>query len=189
MEKKEYLCKVKDTLNEMAEIIETTPYDLLSFSDRDAEKNYIDSKTASFDITKKLLDPDGSDGIIVITDNSRYAISPVFIHDDAFVKLFKYIYNGEKHFCKPDIIEYYNNLGNILIRVVNNNGVIGFDSYIPETISEYQVRELEKITRELSGVYKEFYDIDDMNANNIKYGIRTIQDAIKDGKIVKSLNR
>lgn len=190
MEKKEKLLELK---NKLEEVLKVTPYDLLEFNNREDEQSYIDKKTKEFDIYKNLIELEDSDGIIVITEDKTYAINPVFIHDDSFMKLFKFIYNGEKHFCKPDIIKYYNNLGNVLIRITNNGYIIGFDSYIPKELSEYQVRTLERFSRELGFVYKELersYEFDqnaESNAKNIKYGIRTIRESLQDGIIKKKI--
>ena len=182
MDKKDFLNRVKDTLNE---IIESTPYDLMEFNNREEEEKYINNKTKKFDISNYLLNPDGCDGIIVITENSLYAISPVFIHSDAFIKLLNYINNEKKRRFIGDPIEYYTDRGNILMRLVNNNGVIGFDSYLPTKLSDYQIRELEKVVKELNYVYKEIEYIDDRNAKNIDYGIRTIRDAVKENELIK----
>ena len=182
MTQKDYLEQVRDSVDE---VLNKTPYDLLEFSSREDEKKYIEQKTKEFDITKALLKNRDTDGIMVITETERYAISPVFIHDNAFVNLFKYIYNGATHYYKPDPIAFYNNLGHVLIRVTHKaNDEIGFDPYIPEKINNYQLLELQKIIRELNDVYKELEyrkgRTNDINMNNIKYGIRIIRDSISD---------
>ena len=91
---------------------------------------------------------------MIITDNCKYAVSPVFIHSDAFIKLFNYIRNENRKFYNSDVIDFYTNKGYILVRVVNNNGVIGCDLYIPESINDYQIRALDSICKELNCVYK-----------------------------------
>ena len=182
MDKKGYLNQVRISIDT---VLNNTPYDLLDFGSREDEKKYIDKKTSEFDIKEALLKKRDTDGIMVITETERYAISPVFVHDDAFVKLFKYIYNGATHFYKPDPIAFYNNLGHILIRVTHkDNGEIGFDSYVPEKINNYQILELQKITRELNDVFKELEyrkgRTNEVNINNIRYGLRVIRDSISD---------
>lgn len=178
--------KKKEQLNALlSEIYEKGSYDILEFKDYESEKAYLEKKTEKYDVFDHLVCNEDSDGIVIITEDKTYAVYPVFIHDNAFAKIFKFIYHGEKHFYKPDVIEYYNNLGNVLIRVTNNNGIKGFDSYIPEKLNDYQIRKLSSITRDLNRVYKEYEDIDDMNANNIKYGIRTIRDSISENRIVR----
>ncbi len=178
MNKKEYTQKVKEAL------VDVTPYDILTFNSREEEQAYIDKKTSEFDITKNLLDIDDGDGIIALTDDKMYSVVPVFIHDDAFVKLFEFI-DGKKHFCRPDIIEYFNKQGYVLIRLTNHDGVKGFDSYIPEKLTDYQIRTLERISRELGSVYRELEDTDEYNAHNIKYGIRTIRESIQNSTLIK----
>lgn len=180
MDKKEFLGKFKSALDE---IIESTPYDMFSFDSREDEAKYISKKTSNFDITKQLLKDSGEDGIIVITKDSYYAISPISIHDDAFVKLFNHINEENKHFKNTRPIEYYVDKGSVLIRVVNNRGIVGFDSYMPEELNDYQIRMLDNIARELNGVYKEIAEFDDMNASNIKYGIDTIRGSVKTKKL------
>lgn len=190
MNNKESLIKIKKDLEE---VIKVTPYDLLNFGNREDEESYIDSKTEKFDIYNSLLETDDCDGIIVITDDKTYAVSPIFIHDDAFVKLFDFIYKGQNTKCKPDVIDYYNRLGNVLIRVTNHSDVKGFDSYIPEKLSEFQKRSLERIVKELGFVYRElekeaeYDDYADSNSKNIKYGIRTIRESLQDCTIKKVL--
>lgn len=184
MNMKKYLKTAKDSLEE---IMNVTPYDLITFGSSEDEQTYIEKKTEEFDITDALLEKEDNDGIIVITEEKTYSISPVFIHDDSFVKLFKFLDDGKEQFCKPDIIEHYNNRGNILIRVTNHDGILGFDSYIPERISDYQVRTLDRYARELGSVYSELEEYDDHNAKNIKYGIRTIRESLLDNVPIKRL--
>ena len=184
MNKIEYIKKVKKSLEEIENVI---PYDLISFNTSDEEKAYIEKKTDDFDITEALLEKDDNDGIIVITDNKTYSISPVFLHDDSFVKLFRFLDGGREQFCKPDIIDYYNKRGNILIRITNHSDIIGFDSYIPKKINDYQARCLDRIARELGNIYCELKEYDEHNAKNIKYGIRTISDSLADNVHVKKL--
>lgn len=184
MNKVQLLNVVKNSIDE---IIENTPYDLNDFENREEEKKYINNKTSKFDLKESLLSEEENDSIMVITDNCKYAVSPVFIHSDAFVKLLNYIRKDNRKFNNSDVIDFYTKKGYILIRLVNNNGVIGCDLYIPEKINDYQIRALDIICRELNDVYKELEDFDEDNAKNIKYSIKTIKDSVKEKKLVKRL--
>lgn len=186
MKKKEVLKDLKKSLNEIMDI---TPYDLIEFSSTEEEKEYIQRKTSRFDLRKVLLDQNDNDGIIVISDNDFYAINPIFIHTDAYRKIFNLIDNSSIpiNYGSQDIIDYYNKKGYVLFRVVNNNGVIGCDPYIPEKINDYQTRMLDNISRELNRVHKEIEDIDRLNSYNLEYSMRLIKASVRSNEIVKHL--
>lgn len=183
--KKELLNSYKTSLLRITQ--KEACYDLIDFSNRDEERDYILNKTKKYDISEKLLQNDNhdDDGIIVITEDAYYAVSPIFIHSDAFKKMMNFIH--EKNYSSRYDIEEFAEMGNILIRVVNTRGIVGFDSYIPEKINDYQLSMLERIIKELNSVYKELEIYDDRNAQNIKYGMKIIQDSIKQNVKIKHL--
>lgn len=168
-------------------LLDVTPYDLLEFNNRIDEEKYIEKKTNEFNLYNTLLNTDYSmqhDGIIVISEDKFYAINPIFIHGDAYKKFFSFLEEKEVSFnyTNQDIIEYYNKKGYVLFRVVNNNGIIGCDPYIPEKLNDYQIRKIENITCDLCRVNKELEDFDRKNSDNISYAIKTIKNSIKESK-------
>lgn len=186
MNKKEALKIFRDDLVELQNI---TPYDLLDFNSKEAELDYIEKKTNEFDICDTFLNKEDSDGIVVVSKNKFYAISPIFIHSDAFIKFFKFLENkGLPHrYDSQDMFEHFNDEGYVLFRVVNNSGVMGFDPYIPDELNDYQIRVLNNFTRDLHKVNHEIEDIDRMNSLNIKYAMKTIKNAVSknEKKLVK----
>ena len=183
--KKELLNSYKTSLLRITQ--KEACYDLINFSCKDEQRDYLLNKTQNYNISEKVLQNDNhdDDGIILITEDNYYAVSPIFIHSDAFKKIMSFIH--EKNYSNRYDIEEFAEMGNILIRVVNTRGIVGFDSYIPEKINDYQLSMLERIIKELNNVYKELEIYNDRNAQNIKYGMKIIQDSIKENEKVKHL--
>lgn len=150
-------------------------YDQIMFSSREEEREYIEKKTKEFDLDESLLEKTNNNGIIVITEDSLYAVEPVDIHQMAFQKLFRNIKDNDVFLDISEVEDYYVYEGNILIRTVNRGGVIGFDPYIPREINDYQIIQLERLLNRLYGIHKDLEEYDEKNADNIKYGIDTIK--------------
>ena len=181
MNKKEALKLWKEELEELQDI---TPYDLLEFNSKEEELEYIENKTKEFDICDIFFNKEENDGIVVIAEDRYYAISPVFIHSDAFIKFFELIENKKlpHRYDSQDLIEHFNDQGYILFRIVNNSGIMGFDPYIPDKINDYQIRTLNNFTHALHKVNREIEEIDRMNSLNIKYAIKTIQKSVSNNE-------
>jgi len=150
-------------------------YDLTFFSSMDEEKKYIDEKTSQFKLDKSLLENSRNNGIIVITRDKFYAVEPVNIHQMAFQKLFRCIDDSDVFLDISEVEDYYVFLGNILIRVINRDGVKGFDPYIPQDINEFQRLQLESFISKLDDVYSVLRKNDSKNAENISHGIDVIK--------------
>ena len=93
----------------------------------------------------------------------------------AFQKLFRCIDDSGVFLDITEVEDYYAFLGNVLIRVINRDGVKGFDSYIPQEINEFQRLQLESLISKLDDVYSVLRKNDSKNADNISHGLDVIK--------------
>ena len=93
----------------------------------------------------------------------------------AFQKLFRCIDDSDVFLDITEVEDYYVFLGNVLIRVINRDGVKGFDPYIPQEINEFQRLQLESLISKLDDVYSVLRKNDSKNADNISHGLDVIK--------------
>ena len=160
--------------------IDKRVYDQTMFSSLEDEKDYIEKSTKRFSLIDCFTKHKNSNALILLESDSEYAIEPVNIHMSAAVKLYKTLHRDNNNINIELELVSGNEQGNIMIRVLNREGLKAVLPWFPKKITDYQLDRLESYFDDLKVVVAM---INDDEKDMFKEGMDAIEKEIKKVKL------